>query len=133
MMKTVFSSFLICLTLTTASFAVVLECNITKKDRSGWLPGSLLIDYKSYSGEVIVHDAIIKKFLGGPTDGYVDVDNEKRTTFKWVIDGTTTGRGQFATMNYSATILKGSKKITITGKPLGYLNNYRGTGRCKEK
>jgi hypothetical protein len=133
MFQKLFASTLALLFSATASLAVVYECQVTSKERTGWLPKVVVIDYDTDTREVTVFDPIIKHFLGGPTDAEVDLENEKRTTFKWVVDGTTNRLAQFAKMSYRATVFRGSNKFVISGKPLGYLNNYRGTGHCISK
>lgn len=130
-MKWIFSAICLYLSISTAALAVVYDCSITRNDPSGWLPDSLTIEYDSSTGEVTVHDPLIQRFLGGPTNGEIDVSNQKRTTFKWIVEGVTNTLAQFATIQYRATIIENSRKITVTGKPLGYVDNFRGTGRCR--
>lgn len=125
------STFALILGLASPAFAAKYECNVSKNDPSGWIPNVVLIDHNEANGSVVVLDPVIQHFLGAPIEGRMDTDNGKRTTFTWEVGGTTSQSGQFAKMNYRATIRKSNKKFAITGKPLGYLNDYRGTGACR--
>lgn len=117
------------LSFTVPAAATLYNCKITKNDPSGWIPQVVRIDVNK-NGAVTVFDPIINHYRGKPIKGRQGIDNAKRTTFKWTIDGAS-NKGQFPTMKYSGTYLKASKKFIVTGKPLGYLNDYRGTGTCK--
>jgi len=105
---------------------------MTKNDPSNWVPNAVLIQYDPDTGAVQVADPITNHFLGGSAWGAVDTDNDKRTTFKWDVK-TTNKVGQFTTMKYRATVMKNNNTVTLSGKPLGYLNNYRSSGTCVVK
>jgi len=120
------------LCLNTAAFAVTYECKMTKTDPSNWVPEAVLIQYDPDTGAVQVADPISHHFHGGPRQGEVDTDNSKRTTFKWDVK-TTNKVGQFTTMKYRTTVMKNNNTVSVTGKPLGYLNNYRSSGACVVK
>ena len=110
--------------------AAVYECSVTKSN-SSYIPEIVIIDYNASSGEVTVIDPVIKHFVGGAISGEVATENNKRITFKWSIDGTKADAQKHVNWHYRATYLKGSSKLVITGKPLGYTNNFRGNGACK--
>ncbi len=120
------------LAFSTPSLAVVYECNVTKSN-ADYIPTIVIIDYNTNSGAVTVLDPVIKHFLGRATNGEVVTENNKRITFKWSINGTKAGAQQNVNLRYRATVLKGSNKLTISGKPLGYTNNFQGSGKCKLK
>ena len=131
-MKTILHAGLAVLCLNSAAFAVTYECQMTKKDRSNWVPEAVQIIYEPSTGDVVVRDPISNHFLGGPASGALDTDNDKRVTFKWDVK-TTNSQGQFTTMQYRATIMKRNNSARVTGKPLGYLNNYKSSGSCVVK
>ena len=118
--------------MSTAAAAVTYECKMTKTDPSNWVPEEVLIQYDPDTGAVQVADPISHHFHGGPRQGEVDTDNAKRTTFKWDVK-TTNKVGQFTTMKYRATIMKNNNTVSVTGKPLGYLDNMRSSGTCVVK
>jgi len=118
--------------MSAAATAVTYECRMTQIDRSNWVPEIVYIEYDPNTGGVVVQDPISNHFTGGPVRGAVDTDNAKRMTFKWDVQ-TTNKAAQFTTMKYRATIMKATKKASVTGKPLGYLNTYRSAGACVEK
>ncbi len=131
-MKLILNAGLAFLCLNSAAFAVTYECQMTKNDRSKWVPEAVQINYDPSTGDAEVWDPISNHFLGGPSYGAVDTDNAKRVTFKSDLK-TTTSRGQFTTMQYRATIMKHNNAARVTGKPLGYLNNYKSSGNCVVK
>ena len=108
------------------------DCRVTKSN-ADYVPQRLIIQYNESTGDVTVNDPVIQHFLGRPTNGEVVTDNGKRTTFKWSINGTTTSVQQNVNLRYRATIMKGSNRLAVSAKPLGYTNNWRGDGACKVK
>lgn len=128
-MKNILNAGIAFLCMSAAATAVTYECTMTKHDRSNWVPRAVSINYDQGTGAVSVQDDISNKFVGAPVKGAVDTDNSKRTTFKWDFK-TTNSYGQFTTMQYRATIMKRDNSARVTGKPLGYLNNYKSSGSC---
>ena len=111
------------------ALAITYECRVTKSN-ANYIPEILVIEHDDKTGEVTVFDPVIKHFLDRPTNGEVAVDNAKRITFSWSINSIKADALQTANLRYRATVLKRSKKLSITGKPLGYENNFKGSGTC---
>lgn len=118
----------------TAAQAVTYECEITRKNH-GYVPEILFIVHKGSAKSATVLDPIIDYFNDGkPVSGTVSANNDKRLTVKWKLKDLTTPGGQFvAGFNYTATYLKKTGKLSVSAKPLGYLDNMRGFGTCKLK
>jgi len=100
------------------------------KANGGWMPAEVYIGFKSEVDEVVVFDPLIKYFVGEPIPGKISVDNPKRITFTWFIDGTVDRAKQFAKMEYRLTYLKGTKSASMTGQALGFLGPYASQGAC---
>jgi hypothetical protein len=129
-MKRILTAALIASLPATTGVAAVYDCRMSKNDPSGWVPERVVVNYRAGSDQVTVNDPIIQHFVGQPITGEVDVDNSKRVTFKWTVQSTNR-TAQFAKMAYRMTMRKGSNAVSISGKPLGYVNNYRSSGVCK--
>jgi len=123
--------------LATTASATTYTCKMQDQSNSGWISPTIVVAHDEQSGEVVVNDILIKNINGRPLAGEVAIDNAKRTTFKWVIKGYTNTHGanrQYATeLTYRITIQKSSRQATITMKPAGYGNMFRGKGACSVK
>lgn len=110
--------------------ARVYECQLAQ-NRINWIPTTLAISINDETSEVIVHDNLTLALFGKPVTGELDTSNGRRETVKWRLDEINNGRGQFtAKMLYRATIIRGTNAITVYAKPVGYPNDFRGSGRC---
>lgn len=130
-LKTTFTAALV-IASASALQAKTFDCRITKSN-ANYVPERLIIQYNENTGEVTINDPVVQHFLGRPTNGEVVAENGKRTTFKWSINGTKTSVQQNVNLRYRATIMKGSNRLALSAKPLGYTNNWRGDGACKIK
>lgn len=125
-----------------ATFAVeasakTYTCQISQRSERSWVPRELIIEHDEATGAVSVWDTIIQRFYGEPIAGRLDVQNNKRVTFKWELDdfgAKGTDDLQFTTsFNFVATIRAGSNTVIVTAKPLGFRNSFRGSGSCTVK
>ncbi len=116
-----------------AANAETYTCKL-KGDQGGWIPRELIIKYDRKSDEVEVLDTIIQYYIEKPVVGGVATENAKRITFKWILPFIKNRERQVTTrFRYRATYLKGSHKMTMTGTPDGYSNNFTGRGSCSVK
>ena len=118
---------------TTAS-AKTYRCEINPGNKAEWIPEIVVLDHNESTGQVIVLDPIIKHFKDGPITGEVTTDNNRRTTFKWVLkDITVTGGGQrhfVKGFRFTLTVQKASLQADVSSTPIGYANRDHGKGRC---
>lgn len=116
-----------------ASAEQVLECDFEQKSANGnWLAPKVIVVHEKGMDDAFVLDGLIQAFHDTPLAAKVAVDNEKRITFSWTLKATKSGSNQYANMGYRLTLIKGSKKASLTGEPFGYANTFRAAGSCKE-
>jgi hypothetical protein len=120
--------------LAGSASATTYVCSVKPDSKGAWIPQTLAISHTPSTGEVIVNDDMIMQFRGKPLAGKVAVDNKRRITFTWTIDGIEAGGGQSVRrFDFRATIQKGSHKISMTSQPSGFANVFGGRGACKVK
>ena len=134
------SSFLIAilgLVLTTAPLAAKnYSCDIRENGaRNKGLPVQVLVWHDEATGQVKVLDGIIQNQIGKPIAAKVSVDNKKRITFSYQVNrvpGSTQYGGKVTSngLAYRLTIQKTGLSATMSMKPLGFSNTFRGKGQC---
>lgn len=123
----------ICLVSTTQqAFADRYVCEMKGTRPGEWIQKDLVIDHDTKTGKVLVSDAVILHYFNRPIEGRVDVDNDRRRTFKWSVEGAKDSKGQYGpSMDYSATYRKGTGKVSVSMIPVGYANHFKRGGKCK--
>ena len=126
---TVFCAFLSAPTLAATT---IYECQI-KKARSGdWIPETLFLAHDTTTGEVLVSDPIIFYYNEErPLPAEMEVENAKRTTFRWRLQQVVNRSGQRAVdFRFRATFFTRNNSIVVTSQPAGFSNTFRGKGAC---
>ncbi|KPN62033.1 hypothetical protein K3X41_04950 [Aliiroseovarius crassostreae] len=101
-----------------------------------WLiPSVTFIEHDKATGEVVVFDGLIKEIYGQPIEARISTDNAKRTTYSWNVSGlkvgtTEGGTAMMQNIVYKFTIVKANLQARTSVKPLGFLNTFRGKGKC---
>ena len=136
MKNVLFSGFVAAaLLLATPAIAKVYVCQLKDQSNSGWIPEVAVVDYDESTGVITVLDPIIEHYKEAAIPGRIATKNDKRITFAWVLDNFSArapGRNQFVSgMRYRLTIQNSSLRATITAKPNGYRNDFRGKGQCE--
>ena len=133
-MKKTFLLMLTCTLMSGQAFAQMrtLECNVDDRRRTAWIPDRLVIQHNIETADVLISGPIIFAFNDRrPIPGRVATDNKKRTTYTWTLKGVRNSQGQYApNFTFRGTYLKTSKKFTITSRPGGYEDVFKGKGRC---
>lgn len=114
------------------AFSKTYDCSVKDKGSLNWVPERIIIKYDENKGTVTVIDGMIKHYMGGPIAGKVNTKNAKRITFGWRLEGgksSTPGQTNIRVV-YRATIFPNGS-VTVSGKPVGYSNTFRGKGSCK--
>jgi len=114
--------------------AEVYLCNITDIKRGGGIAPVIVFSVNEDASEISVYDGFIKEYYGKPIEAEMSVANPKRYTFKWQVKmrGNTDVFGEsLPGIRYRATYLRASHKIAIRGFPMGYDNEYSGSGLCE--
>jgi len=91
----------------------------------------VIIAHSESDGTAQAADPVIMHFKKNPIDVTIVADQPAKKTFSWRVKVKDPG-GQYATMNYRATVLNG-KQFVFSATPLGYENTYRGDGSCTVK
>lgn len=116
----------------TGVAADVYECDIKRINRGGGIAPVLIFAISDDGAEATVYDGYIKEYYGKPIDAKIVVANDKRYTFKWTVKMNHNHQGEILPgINYRATYLRKTRKFIISGLPIGYDNQYGGSGTCK--
>jgi hypothetical protein len=107
-----------------------LICQIKNERKTGgWIPLVFVIDFDRAAGT-----AVAAYDLGEgaqTTEGTILLLNDKRITFRFQAEGLRSRSNQYITrMVYRPTYRFDTNKLTVTAKPLGYANQFRGEGGC---
>lgn len=114
-----------------AAAAQTYTCKITPAGRSHSVPTDVIIQYDSASGSMMVNDNYIQHYVGEPIAGILKSKNSNRVLFAWTVPGVKDNTGQYSPgITYSMNIQLPSGAASITGKPQGYANAWRGSGSC---
>ncbi|WP_424940257.1 hypothetical protein [Aliiroseovarius sp. S253] len=87
-------------------------------------------------GETYAYDGLIDEVYGQPIVAKVAVNNDKRITYSWKVQGdfgTNADRGNSINMNisYRLTRQKANGAATIRAMIVGYDNTFRSKGTCE--
>ena len=116
----------------TSALATIYECNVKANGFDGGIAPLLIFTINDAGTEASVYDGMIKKYHGKPIPAVVVKANAKRYTLKWTVDMVRDSENKpMPGINYRATYLRGNHKFTLTGFPIGYDNQFIGTGTCK--
>ena len=114
--------------------AEVYVCDITSIKSGGGIASVIVFSINKNETEISVYDGYIKKYYGRPIEAGISVVNPKRYTFKWEVkmSGNTNVYGQnLPGIRYRATYLRAKHTISVRGFPMGYDNQYSGSGICR--
>ncbi|GLQ34937.1 hypothetical protein GCM10007939_12200 [Amylibacter marinus] len=114
-----------------AASAKILDCKITKLDRSGgYIPTRIVVDYNLDDDNIkVLHPSASANGKIANT-GVVDAVNDKRMTVVFGLKGANSSSRQYANFQYRLTWLKKNNKAIVSAIPLGYLNAFKGSGKC---
>lgn len=114
-----------------AAAAQTYTCKITPAGRSHSVPTDVIVLYDATDGSVMVNDNYIQHYVGSPIAGILKSKKANRVLFAWTVPGVKSNTGQYsAGLTYSLNIQLPSGAASITGKPQGYANAWRGSGSC---
>ena len=114
-----------------AAAAETYTCKITPAGKSHAVPTDVVIQHDASSGSVMVNDNYVQHNVGSPVAGILKSKNANRVQFTWTVRGVKHDSGQYAAgLTYSLNIQLPSGTASITGKPQGYANSWRGSGTC---
>lgn len=117
---------------TTSAMADVYECKVRRNGMDGGIPPLVVFAINADETEALVHDSYIMHYHGKPIVAQIVVANSKRYTLKWTVKTVRDSTNQpMPGINYRATYLRGNHRFTLTGFPIGYDNQFNGTGSCK--
>ncbi len=116
-------------------------CEINKTSRGGdasSLPPDVYVWHDEKAGTVKVLDGVIQEMFKEPIAGEVAVNNKKRITFSYTIKkvpGINQHGGKVLATGLSLrlTVQKKDGSATLSMKPLGFRNTFRGKGKCSIK
>ena len=122
--------FLGCLSASVVQ-AATYSCAVRDTENSGWIAEPIYIQHDESTGEVVVIDPVIYYYNDKEgLLGKVSVDNEKRITFSWKLEGVSVRDQHAVAFSYRATVQKSDGRLTVYTKPLGYNNDFKGRGTC---
>ena len=111
--------------------AVLYECRVTqKKEGVDWISDQVGLVLKSDSS-VIVLDAVILHFLGGPIPATRVRNTASKLDVRWTISGARDdGNQAIPNFDYNAVVDKKTGRFSLFAKPENYSNRFRGKGSC---
>lgn len=114
----------------SAASAVDYKCEL--KANPGVPPLIYVIEDK---GETYAYDGLIDDIYGKPIPAKISVDNDKRVTYSWNVNGamgknSNLGNSVNGNINFRLTRQKASGKASLQGKLVGYDNSFRSSGKC---
>lgn len=110
--------------------ATTYKCEFKLQNDGHWLPDVVVLSHDEASGDVVVNSPMIQHFMGGPTEGKLSVDNNRRRTFQWTVKGISAGAQYASGIVVRMSVQKASHKAVVTSTIKGYVNNYRADGKC---
>ncbi|MEL7106206.1 MAG: hypothetical protein AAGM21_09820 [Pseudomonadota bacterium] len=115
----------------TSASATLYTCSLEEQGpRTGWIPPVVMVAVQD-DGTLLVSDSIGAAIQERPAEGRKINESDKILAVAWDVGGTLSITNQYARMLYTATIDKNRNTIRMRGKPHGYINVYRGVGRCR--
>ena len=109
---------------------VTYICKINNKGND-YIQEQVVIGYDDATATVFAYDPLIDFFVGQPVVGKVTEDTNKKQTFTWTVPVRNSG-GQITKMAYRAAIFMKDKKVYMTAKPHGYVDQFTARGACVE-
>ena len=126
-MRSLFCAFaIICAPM--MAFAETFDCTL---GQDGWFGKRMIFQISSDGKTAKMDGDVARHFTGGAMDVQMTANNDKRVTFKWEVNDSTSSTGQGANrLLYKMTITKGDRRIQGTMFPQGYDNNFSANGKC---
>lgn len=130
--------FLVALTLAAgiggAAAAETYTCKMKPAGKSHSIPTDVIIGHDVASASIVVNDNFIQHYVGNPIAGVLKSKTSNRILVTYTVPGVKNDSGQYtAGLIYSINIQLPSGTATMTGKPQGYANSWRGSGTCTVK
>ncbi|MEJ2000906.1 MAG: hypothetical protein P8X77_05860 [Maritimibacter sp.] len=120
--------------VSSPALAESYHCKFTEQGRSNYIPQELIADYDASTGAVTVNDTMIQYYVGKPIQGVMKSHNSTRALMTWTLPKVKNSSGQYtAGFTFNLNILRASGEASITAKPQGYSNSFRGQGSCTIK
>lgn len=128
--------------LVLSSFALVgavdqataqdLQLNCSVESRADWIRPTIFIGYRASNNTAVVSDSLILNSYGKPVSAHVQQNNAKRLVLRWSVGDLKDVRGTIVTrMDYEERLNRVKNTITVTARPIRYLNsNFGGKGTC---
>ncbi|GAA6162670.1 hypothetical protein NBRC116590_03740 [Pelagimonas sp. KU-00592-HH] len=108
----------------------ILQCKVQNTELGRWISPEVVIAYSPGSKKAIVSDPIIMHFYKRPLEAKVK-DRKSKISLYWRVKNVSDSAAQaLPSMEYSATIFKGSPKFTISARPQGRPQTFSGRGTC---
>ncbi len=109
------------------------QCAMEGTQKRGWIQSLIFIAHDLDNDRVVISDAVtLGSNNGQPVEGRLLVNNDRRMTVRWSVDVMARGN-QKATMNYRATYVKNSGRVTVLAQPVGFANSFNLGGSCVAK
>jgi hypothetical protein len=97
----------------------------------GWIAPEIYVSFDEASGKIEVFDGIIAAFnKEKPIEARLGNDKAISKSFGWSLF-LVNGAGQRTKMQYQASLFKGTGKLHVTARPIGYRDVFSATGDCK--
>ncbi|MBA3909962.1 MAG: hypothetical protein C0524_08740 [Rhodobacter sp.] len=109
----------------------VYECDFpARANNLGYLPDVVMMARETGSDTVTVVEPFIQYTEGGPIEGKIAEENDKKLSVSWTIMQESTVN-DYEKVHYRVSVQKSSLSASLVGRALGYSNNFTSQGTCK--
>ncbi len=109
---------------------VLLSCELTENGRTHWIPRQVFILKDAPDGFRAL-DSVGHTAQKDPVPAKLAVDNAYRQTYSWTVEIAQDRELHYVSMAYRMTVPKDGSKVSISGKALGHVEEFFGTGSCR--
>lgn len=122
------------LTFSSPLLAKSYHCKFVEQGHSNYIPQELIATHDGNGKDVTVNDTLIQHFVGSPVTGVMKSINGTRALMTWTLPKVKNPSGQYTPgFTFNLNIILANGEASITAKPQGYTNSFRGSGTCTLK
>ncbi len=109
----------------------VYECNFPIiANNMGYLPDVVMLARETGSDTVSIVDGYIQAEKGGPISVKIAEENDAKLSISWPLM-LQSNVNDYVKVQYRLSIQKNGLSASLSGRPLGFSNNFTAQGRCK--
>ncbi|MEO0992017.1 MAG: hypothetical protein AAFX00_13855 [Pseudomonadota bacterium] len=107
----------------------VYVCALNEASQT-WVGQSMVFIHSPGARDVLVSNEATMAFEGGPVQGRVTSETQRRIKLSWSITAKDR-RGTPATMHYTATMRRPNLNVSVTANAMGFSESWSARGTCR--